>query len=256
MAMIERGAAGTPEREAFYTRINAFGRASSREPVCPPVASRPTTHYRPPSGLFGCVSCEAREPENHPLRAIRAIVDEALELLSAQFEGHYGRGRSPSIASEKLQRSLLLKAFYTIRSEPQLIEQLGYNLLFRWFVGLPLDAPLWDAGVFTNNCEPVLASDVAGQFLAAVVSHPRVERLLSNEHFSVDTTVVESWGLAKRLKPRGGHGEQPRPGHDAEGDLYGENGERMPYYPARPRQQRSDELDVPPRECSRFLDYI
>ena len=127
MAMIERGAAGTPEREAFYTRINAFGRASSREPVCPPVASRLTTHHRQPGGLFGCVSCEAREPENHPLRAIRAIVDEALELLSAQFEGHYGRGRSPSIASEKLQRSLLLKAFYTIRSEPQLIEQLGYK---------------------------------------------------------------------------------------------------------------------------------
>jgi len=92
---------------------------------------------------------------------------------------------------------LLLQAFYTIRSEPQLIEQLGYNLLFRWFVGLPIDAPPWNVGVFTNNCERLLASDVAGQFLAAVVSHPRVETLLSNERFAVDTTLVESSGLAK-----------------------------------------------------------
>ena len=123
MAMIERGAAGTPEREAFYTRINAFGRASSREPVCPPVASRPTTHYRPPSGLFGCVSCEAREPENHPLRAIRAIVDEALEVLSPQLAGVCADTVDTSIALGKLLRSLLLEAFYTIRSERELIEQ-------------------------------------------------------------------------------------------------------------------------------------
>jgi len=141
-----------------------------------------------------------------------------------------------------------LKAFYTIRSEQQLIEQLAYNLLFRWFVGLSIDAPLWDVAVFTNNCKRLLASDVAGQFLAVVVSHPRVETQLSNEHFSVDTTLIESWGLPKRLKPRGGHGDPPRPDHDAEGDLYGKNGERTPYYPARPRQQHSEELDVLPRE--------
>jgi len=100
MAMMERAAAGTPEREASYTRSNAFSPAPSREPVCPPVALLPTIHYRQTGGLFGYVSCEARVPESHPLRAIRAIVDEVFEVLSPQFEGHYARAGSPPIAPE------------------------------------------------------------------------------------------------------------------------------------------------------------
>jgi transposase len=116
-------------------------------------------------GLFSYVSCEARVPGNHPLRAIRAIVDEALEVMSADFDAMYSRIGRPSIPPEKLLRALLLQAFYTIRSERQLMEQMDYNLLFRWFVGLAMDAPIWDVTVFTKNRERLLSRDVAARFL-------------------------------------------------------------------------------------------
>jgi transposase len=109
-------------------------------------------------GLFSYVSCEARVPANHPLRAIRAIVDEALEVLSADFDGLYSRIRRPSIPPGKLPRALLLQAFYSIRSERQLMEQMDCNLLFRRFVGLAMDAPIWDVTVFTKNRERLLAA--------------------------------------------------------------------------------------------------
>ena len=102
-------------------------------------------------GLFSYVSCEARVPQGHPLRAIRAIVDEALEVLSPALEGLYAKVGRPSIAPEKLLRALLLQAFYSVRSERQLMEQLDYNLLFRWFVGVSMDAPIWDVTVFTDR---------------------------------------------------------------------------------------------------------
>lgn len=154
------------------------------------------------AGLFSYVSCEARVPTNHPLRAIRAIVDEALEVLSPDFEAMYSAIGRPSIPPEKLLRSLLLQAFYTIRSERQLMEQMDYNLLFRWFVGLSMDAPIWDVTVFTKNRDRLLAADIAAKFLAALLSQPRVKALLSDEHFSVDGTLIEAWASMKSFKPK------------------------------------------------------
>jgi transposase len=121
------------------------------------------------AGVFFYVSCEARVPTDHPLRPIRAIVDEALEVLSPDFEAMYSAIGRPSIPPEKLLRALLLQAFYTIRSERQLMEQMNYNLLFRWFVGLSMDAPIWDVTVFTKNRERLLAGDIAAKLLAAVL---------------------------------------------------------------------------------------
>ncbi len=155
-------------------------------------------------GLFSYVSCEARVPANHPLRAIRAIVDEALDVLSLDFDGMYSTIGRPSIPPEKLLRALLLQAFYTIRSERQLMEQMDYNLLFRWFVGLSMDAPIWDVTVFTKNRERLLAGDIAAKFLAALLGQPRVKALLSDEHFSVDGTLIEAWASMKSFKPKDG----------------------------------------------------
>jgi len=156
-------------------------------------------------GLFSYVSCEARVPANHPLRAIRAIVDEALEVISADFDAMYSRIGRPSIPPEKLLRALLLQAFYTIRSERQLMEQMDYNLLFRWFVGLATDAPIWDVTVFTKNRERLLSGDVAAKFLSAIINQARVQALLSDDHFSVDGTLIEAWASVKSLfkKARG-----------------------------------------------------
>ena len=173
-------------------------------------------------GLFSYVSCEARVPQGHPLRAIRAIVDEALEVLSPAFEGLYAKVGRPSIAPEKLLRALLLQAFYSVRSERQLMEQLDYNLLFRWFVGLSMDAPVWDVTVFTKNRERLLAGDVAAKFMAAVLSQPRVKTLLSDDHFSVDGTLIDAWASMKSFRPKDGSGEPPGPGRNGERSFRGE----------------------------------
>ena len=173
-------------------------------------------------GLFSYVSCEARVPVSHPLRAIRAIVDEALDTLSPVFAGMYSKIGRPSIPPEKLLRALLLQAFFSVRSERQLMEQLDYNLLFRWFVGLAMDAPVWDVTVFTKNRDRLLAGEVAVKFLAAVLSQPRVKGLLSDEHFSVDGTLIEAWASLKSFRPRDGSGEPPGPGRNGERDFHGE----------------------------------
>ncbi|WP_376100828.1 IS5 family transposase (plasmid) [Roseomonas sp. CCTCC AB2023176] len=166
------------------------------------------------AALFSYVSCEARVPADHPLRLIRAVVDEALEALSGEFEGLYARVGRPSIAPEKLLRALLLQAFYSVRSERALMEQLDYNLLFRWFVGLSMDAPVWDASTFSKNRARLLAGDVAQRFLAAVVAQPRVAALMSSEHFSVDGTLIGAWASQKSFRPKaesddGGDGTPP-----------------------------------------------
>jgi transposase len=153
-------------------------------------------------GLFSYVSCEARVPAGHPLRAIRAIVDEALDILSPDFSGLYAPIGRPSIAPEQLLRALLLQAFYTIRSERQLMEQMDYILLFRWFVGLSMDAPIWDVTVFTKNRERLLAGDIAAKFLTAVLQQARIKALLSDEHFSVDGTLIEAWANMKSFTPK------------------------------------------------------
>lgn len=172
--------------------------------------------------LFSYVSCEARVPAHHPLRAIRAIVDEAREVMSPAFEGLHSKIGRPSIPPEKLLRALLLQAFSSVRSERQLMEQLDYNLLFRWFVGLSMDALVWDVTVFTKNRERLLAGDVAAQFLATVLGQPKVKALLSDEHFSVDGTLIEAWASVKSFRPKDGSGEPPGPERNGERDFHGE----------------------------------
>jgi transposase len=173
---------------------------------------------------FSYLSCEARVPADHPLRAIRAIVDEALEVLSPTFEGLYSRVGRPSIPPEKLMRALLLQALYTIRSERQLMEQLDYNLLFRWFVGLSMDAPVWDATVYSKNRDRLIEGEVAARFLRAVLQGERVGKLLSDEHFSVDGTLIDAWASMKSFRPKdGGDPEPPAPGgRNAERDFRGQ----------------------------------
>jgi transposase len=172
--------------------------------------------------LFSYVSCEARVPTDHPLRAIRAIVDEALEVLSPTFADLYATTGRPSIPPEKLMRALLLQAFYTVRSERQLMEQLDYNLLFRWFVGLAMDAPVWDVTVFTKNRERLLEGDVATRFMRAVLDQPRIRALLSDEHFSVDGTLIEAWAGMKSFRPKDGSDPPSEPGRNGERDFHGE----------------------------------
>lgn len=172
-------------------------------------------------GLFSYVSCEARVPRGHPLRAIRAITDEALEVLSPDFEALYSKVGRPSVAPEKLLRALLLQAFYSVRSERQLMEQLDYNLLFRWFVGLAMDAPVWDVTVFTKNRDRLLDGEVATKFLAAVVVHARSRDLLSDEHFTVDGTLIEAWASQKSFRPKDGGDEPSGPGRNGERNFHG-----------------------------------
>jgi transposase len=143
-------------------------------------------------GLFSYVSCEGRVPPGHPLRSILPVADAALTALSADFQQLYALNGRPSIPPEKLLRSLLLQAFYSVRSERQLMEQLDYNLLFRWFVGLGVDDPVWDVTVFTKNRDRLLEGEIAAKFLRAVLDQPKVAALLSDKHFSVDGTLIQA----------------------------------------------------------------
>jgi transposase len=172
--------------------------------------------------LFSYVDLEARVPRGHPLRAIRAIVDEALAALSADFDALYAPIGRPSIPPEQLLRALLLQAFYTVRSERQLMEQLDYNLLFRWFVGLGVDDAVWDSTVFTKNRDRLLDGEVAAKFFATVLDHARVCGLLSDEHFSVDGTLIRAWASMKSFRPKDGAGKPPALGRNGERDFRGE----------------------------------
>jgi transposase len=173
--------------------------------------------------LFSYVDLEARVRPDHPLRPIRGIVNEALAALHADFAAIYadGVGR-PSIPPERLLRALLLQAFYGIRSERQIMERLEFDLLFRWFVGLGIDDVAWDQTTFGKNRDRLLAGDVAHKFLSAVLAHPKVKRLLSTEHFSVDGTMIEAWASMKSVRPKDGSGEPPAPGRNGEVDFHGE----------------------------------
>jgi transposase len=172
--------------------------------------------------LFSYVDLEARVPRSHPLRAIRAIVDAALARLNEDFEAIYAPIGRPSIPPEQLLRGLLLQAFYTVRSERQLMEQLDYNLLFRWFVGLGIDDPVWDVTVFTKNRDRLLDGEIAAKFFAAVLDDARVKGLLSDEHFSVDGTLIQAWAGLKSFRPKDGSGAPPSPGRNGECDFHGE----------------------------------
>src|SRR5436189_2557771 len=172
--------------------------------------------------LFSYVSCEARVPKDHPFRPIRQIVDEALGALSPEFEKLYARFGRPSIPPERLLRTLMLQAFYSVRSELQLMEQLDYNLLFRWFVGLSVDAEVWDVTVFTKNRERLIEGDIARKFMAEVLNQGSVKTLLSDDHFSVDGTLIEAWASMKSFRPKDGGGEPPAPGRNGERNFHGE----------------------------------
>jgi transposase len=163
-------------------------------------------------GLFSYVSCETRVPARHPLRSILSVANAALAALNGEFQQLYAVNGRPSIPPEKLLRALLLQAFYSVRSERQLMEQLDYNLLFRWFVGLGVDDPVWDVTVFTKNRDRLLAGEIAAKFLRAVLGQPKIAVLLSDEHFSVDGTLIQA---RRRLLPAVPSGmDRPRPAAD------------------------------------------
>ena len=168
---------------------------------------RGTDHQQ--SGMFSYISAERRVAEDHPLRAIRTMVDAALRNMGPQFETMYAKVGRRSIPPEKLLRALLLQVLYTVRSERMLMEQLDYNLLFRWFVGLNIDDPVWDATVFTKNRERLLRAEVAQTLFAEVLAQARSRGLLSTEHFTVDGTLIEAWASHKSFKRKDRAGERP-----------------------------------------------
>jgi transposase len=168
---------------------------------------RGTDHQQ--SGMFSYISAERRVATDHPLRAIREMVDVALRNMGPQFETMYAKVGRRSIPPEKLLRALLLQVLYTVRSERMLMEQLDYNLLFRWFVGLNIDDPVWDATVFTKNRERLLRAKIAQTFFAEVLAQARRRGLLSTEHFTVDGTLIEAWASHKSFKRKDRGGERP-----------------------------------------------
>ena len=156
--------------------------------------------------MFSYVSPEERVPPKHPLRPIRAMIAEALAQMDRRFEKLYSRTGRPSIAPERLIRALLLQVLYSIRSERLLIEQLEYNLLFRWFVGLSVDEPVWDHSTFSKNRDRLLEADIARELFEAIVEQARIAGLLSDEHFSVDGTMIAAWASQKSFRPKDGSG--------------------------------------------------
>ena len=171
--------------------------------------------------LFSYVDLERRIRADHPLRVIREIVNATLVTLSPEFDPLYALCGRVSIPPERLLRAMLLQAFYLIRSERQLVERIEFDLLFRWFVGLGVDDPVWDATTFTKNRDRLLAGDVAVRFLATVLAHRKVKALLSTEHFSVDGTLLEAWASPKSFRPKDGSGPPPDAGCNSEQDFHG-----------------------------------
>src|SRR5256885_6013182 len=165
------------------------------------------------AGMFSYVSPEQRVPSDHPLRPIREITDKILGQLSRAFARMYSQIGRPSIPPEQLLRALLLQVLYSVRSERMLMEQLEYNLLFRWFVGLNMDDSVWDATTFSKNRDRLLRGEIAEEFFAAVLELARTKELLSDEHFTVDGTMVEGWASLKSFQPkeRSGRGSDDKP---------------------------------------------
>jgi len=157
--------------------------------------------------LFSYISPEARVPANHPLRKVRELVRAVLDELNRCLSKLYSSEGRPSIPPEQLLSALLLQVFYGIRSERQLMEQLDYNLLYRWFVGLSPDDPVWDPTVFTKNRDRLQNGDVFAKFMGKLLNHPQVKPLLSDEHFSVDGTLIEAWASQKSFRPKDGSGD-------------------------------------------------
>lgn len=159
------------------------------------------------SGMFSYVSLEERVPQDHPLRRIREMVDEILGGMAKDFDGLYAKTGRPSVPPERLLRAVLLQVFYTVRSERLLMEQMSYNLLFRWFVGLELDEPVWNHAVFSKNRERLLNQEVAQEFFRRVLTQAKPH--LSDEHFTVDGTLIEAWASQKSFQKKDGGDEDP-----------------------------------------------
>jgi transposase len=173
-------------------------------------------------GLFSYVSTESRVPKNHPLRTILDLVDEALSALSADFDAAYSDIGRPSIAPEKLIRASLLQVLYSIRSERLLMEQIDYNLLFRWFVGLSVDEKVWVPTVFTKNRDRLLQAEIVHKLFAQVLEQARRRGLTSGEHFSVDGTLIVAWASMKSFRRKDEPPSPPGPGRNADVDFRGE----------------------------------
>jgi transposase len=169
-------------------------------------------------GMFSYISPEKRVPANHPLRPVRKMVDEILKEMSPQFAKLYSEVGRPSIAPERLFRSLLLQIFYSVRSERMLIEQLEYNLLFRWFVGMEMDERVWNHAVYSKNRERLLNEEIAEGFFQRVLE--RAQPYMSDEHFTVDGTLIEAWASHKSFRRKDGQGKPPGPGGEV--DFHGE----------------------------------
>ena len=174
------------------------------------------------SQIFSYLSPEARVRRDHPLRAIRDMVDEVLARMSGSFDAMYANVGRPSIAPEKLLRAQLLQMLYSVRSERLLMEEMDYNLLFRWFVGLNADDAVWDATVFTKNRDRLLQADVAKQFLAQVVAQAGAKGLTSDEHFTVDGTLLEAWASVKSFQPKEKKTPPPDDGGNPTVNFHGE----------------------------------
>ena len=155
--------------------------------------------------MFSCVTLEQRVPWDHPLREIRRLTDAVLTTLDASFDALYSASGRPSIAREYVLRALLLQAFYSVRSERQLVEQLDHNLLFRWFVGLGMDDVVWNHAVFSKNRDRLLTSEVAQRFFAEV--NRLAKRFMSDEHFTVDGTLIQAWTSQKSFRRKDGSGD-------------------------------------------------
>ena len=180
-----------------------------------------------PGELFSYVDLERRVPAGHPLRAMRQVVNEALAGIGPDLEAAYSRIGRPSVAPEKLLRTLLLQLFHGIRSERQMMERLDFDLSFRWFVGLGVDEPVWDASTFSKNRERLLDGEIAGRFLSSILVLPRVKRLLSSDHFSADGTLIDAWCSMKSFRPKEDAGKDQSPGdgpddRDGEVDVRGQ----------------------------------
>jgi len=171
------------------------------------------------AALFSYVALEERIPADHPLRAIRTLADKALAALSPLFDELYAPTGRESIPPERLLRALVLQALYSVRSERQLMEQLAYNLLFRWFVGLNIDDAVWDVTVFTKNRDRLLEGEVARAFFEQVLAQARAARLLSAEHFTVDGTLIEAWASHKSFKPKDGSAPPPGGGKNPDANF-------------------------------------
>ncbi len=190
--------------------------------------------------LFSYVDIEDRIPGRHPLRQVKRIVDDALASLDAEFDRLYAAEGRPSIPPERLMRASLIQILFSVRSERQLMEQMQYNLLFRWFVGLGVDDAVWVPTVFTKNRDRLLTTDMSRKFLAAILAHREVAPLLSDEHFSVDGTLIKAWASMKSFQPRptdapsddGAPGDPPAAAPDPGGD--------------QPAQQTADQADPEP----------